>query len=206
MASEQSINRLKEALRRLPGVGPRNAQRIAFHMLDRDREGAKLLAQALMDATGRVQNCENCNNFSEEKICRICASGKRDLNKLCIVETPADLDTIEQAGAYNGLYLVLMGHISPLEGIGPDQLAVKLLLENIKSKPIKEIILATNLTVEGEATADYLSSLLQNQDLIVSRLARGVPVGGELEYMDPNTLNQAFTERRTLHLGTRSKS
>ena len=136
----------------------------------------------------------------------ICASGKRDSNKLCIVETPADLDTIEQAGAYNGLYLVLMGHISPLEGIGPDQLAVKLLLENIKSKPIKEIILATNLTVEGEATADYLSSLLQNQDLIVSRLARGVPVGGELEYMDPNTLNQAFTERRTLHLGTRSKS
>ena len=206
MASAQSISRLKEALRRLPGVGPRNAQRIAFHMLERDREGAKLLAQALIDAAGRVQNCENCNNFSEAKICRICASGKRDSNKLCIVETPADLATIEQAGAYNGIYLVLMGHISPLDGIGPDQLAVDLLLKNVDSKPIKEVILATNLTVEGEATADYLSSLLQNQNLIISRLARGVPVGGELEYMDPNTLNQAFTDRRTLHVGISSKS
>ena len=201
MPNEHAIGRLKEALRRLPGVGPRTAQRIAFHMLERDREGARLLAEALMEATERVTHCGRCNNFSEAELCGICSSGKRNGDLLCVVETPADLDTIEQAGAYSGLYLVLMGHISPLDGIGPDQLAVELLLLNINEYPVKEVILATNLTVEGEATADYLSGLLESLDVVISRLARGVPVGGELEYMDSNTLNQAFLERRTLHRG-----
>ena len=201
MSDEYAIGRLKEALRRLPGVGPRTAQRIAFHMLERDREGAKLLAEALMDAAGRVIHCGRCNNFSESELCGICSSGKRNGDLLCVVETPADLDIIEQAGAYGGLYLVLMGHISPLDGIGPDELAVELLLTNINEYPVKEVILATNLTVEGEATADYLSGLLESRDVVISRLARGVPVGGELEYMDSNTLNQAFLERRTLHRG-----
>jgi recombination protein RecR len=199
MPGEQAIGRLIDALRRLPGIGPRTAQRIAFFMLERDREGARMLADALIDAAGRVNHCSRCNNFSEADLCGICSSGKRNEDLLCVVETPADLDTVEQAGAYSGLYLVLMGHISPLDGIGPDQLAVKLLLQNINDYSVKEVILATNLTVEGEATADYLSGLLEDWDVIVSRLARGVPVGGELEYMDSNTLNQAFLERRTLH-------
>ena len=201
MPDEHAIGRLKEALRRLPGVGPRTAQRIAFHMLERDREGARLLAEALIEAAGRVTHCGRCNNFSEAELCGICSSVKRNSDLLCVVETPADLDTIEQAGVYNGLYLVLMGCISPLDGIGPDELAVELLLWNINEYPVKEVILATNLTVEGEATADYLSGLLQSRDIIISRLARGVPVGGELEYMDSNTLNQAFLERRTLRRG-----
>ena len=202
MASEQSIDRLKEALRRLPGIGPRTAQRFAFHMLERDRDGARLLAEALIDATGRVSHCQRCNNFSEVDICNICSSGKRDAHQLCVVETPADLDTIEQAGAYLGLYLVLMGHISPLDGVGPDQLAVNLLLKNVETYPVKEVILATNLTLEGEATADYLTTLLEDRNITISRLARGVPVGGELEYMDANTLNQAFSDRRTLYVGS----
>ena len=201
MSDEHAIGRLKEALRRLPGVGPRNAQRIAFHLLERDREGAKLLAEALIDAAGRVHHCGRCNNFSESDFCRICSSSSRNVDLLCVVETPADLDTIELAGAYGGLYLVLMGRISPLDGIGPDQLAVELLLKNLDDYPVKEVILATNLTVEGEATADYLSGLLESRNVIISRLARGVPVGGELEYMDSNTLNQAFSERRTLRKG-----
>ena len=199
MPDEHAISRLKEALRRLPGVGPRTAQRIAFHMLERDREGAKLLADALVDAIGQINHCERCNNFSEADLCRICSSGKRNRDLLCVVETPADLDTIEGAGAYDGLYVVLMGRISPLDGVGPEQLAIDLLLTNIDEHPVREVILATNLTVEGEATADYLSNLLESRDITISRLARGVPVGGELEYIDANTLNKAFSERRTLH-------
>ena len=161
-----------------------------------------MLAEALIDASGRVSHCQRCNNFSEVDICNICSSAKRDANQLCVVETPADLDTIEQAGAYVGLYLVLMGHISPLDGVGPDQLAVNLLLKNVEDYPVKEVILATNLTLEGEATADYLTTLLEDRNITISRLARGVPVGGELEYMDANTLNQAFSDRRTLYVGS----
>jgi len=198
MASDEPIVRLKEALRRLPGIGPRSAQRIAFHIIERDQEGARLLSEALVDAVGKISHCSRCNNLSELELCAICSSEKRNEELLCVVETPADLDTIEQAGAYNGLYLVLMGHISPLDGIGPDQLAIGLLLKNIDANPIKEVILATNLTVEGEATADYLGELLKERTIAVSRLARGVPVGGELEYMDSNTLNQAFSDRRTM--------
>ena len=198
MANGEAIDRLKEALRRLPGVGPRTAGRMAFHLLERDREGGKLLAQALQAAVVGVNHCERCNNFSENPLCDVCASGKRDETLLCVVETPADLDTIEQAGAYTGYYFVLMGHLSPLDGIGPDQLGFERLLDLISRGGVQEVILGTNLTVEGQATADYLSDLLQSREITVSRLARGVPAGGELEYMDANTLNQAFSDRRLL--------
>jgi len=198
MANGEAIDRLKEALRRLPGVGPRTAGRMAFHLLERDREGGKVLAQALQAAVAGVNHCERCKNFSENPLCDICDSGKRDETLLCVVETPADLDTIEQAGAYTGYYFVLMGHLSPLDGIGPDQLGFERLLEVVSQGVVEEVILGTNLTVEGQATADYLSDLLQAHEISVSRLARGVPAGGELEYMDANTLNQAFSDRRLL--------
>ncbi|HAA35452.1 MAG TPA: recombination protein RecR [Gammaproteobacteria bacterium] len=206
MANGEAIDRLKEALRRLPGVGPRTAGRMAFHLLERDREGGKLLAQALQAAVAGVNHCERCNNFSEKRLCDVCDSGKRDETLLCVVETPADLDTIEQAGAYTGYYFVLMGHLSPLDGIGPDQLGFERLLELISQGVVQEVILGTNLTVEGQATADYLSDLLQSREITVSRLARGVPAGGELEYMDANTLNQAFSDRRLLVRRTDSQS
>ena len=206
MANGEAIDRLKEALRRLPGVGPRTAGRMAFHLLERDREGGKLLAQALQAAVAGVNHCERCNNFSEKRLCDVCDSGKRDETLLCVVETPADLDTIEQAGAYTGYYFVLMGHLSPLDGIGPDQLGFERLLELISQGSVQEVILGTNLTVEGQATADYLSDLLQSREITVSRLARGVPAGGELEYMDANTLNQAFSDRRLLVRRTDSHS
>ncbi len=179
---------------------------MAFHLLERDREGGKLLAEALDAAVADVSHCERCNNFSEHPLCDICESGKRDQTLLCVVETPADLDTIEQAGAYTGYYFVLMGHLSPLDGVGPDQLGFERLLEVVSKGPVEEVILGTNLTVEGQATADYLSDLLQPQNVNVSRLARGVPAGGELEYMDANTLNQAFADRRMLLQGTDSKA
>jgi recombination protein RecR len=199
MASDAAIERLKEALRRLPGVGPRTAGRMAFHLLERDREGGQLLAEALTAAVSGVMHCERCNNFSEEALCRICSSGKRDEALLCVVETPADLDTIEQAGAYTGYYFVLMGHLSPLDGVGPDQLGFARLEKVVNDSGATEVILGTNLTVEGQATADYLCDLLQDKPVTISRLARGVPAGGELEYMDANTLTQAFSDRRTLY-------
>jgi recombination protein RecR len=199
MASDAAIERLKEALRRLPGVGPRTAGRMAFHLLERDREGGQLLAEALTAAVSGVMHCERCNNFSEEALCRICNSGKRDEALLCVVETPADLDTIEQAGAYTGYYFVLMGHLSPLDGVGPDQLGFARLEKVVNDSGTTEVILGTNLTVEGQATADYLCDLLQDKPVTISRLARGVPAGGELEYMDANTLTQAFSDRRTLY-------
>lgn len=198
MAKNYAIDQLKDALKRLPGVGPRTAGRMAFHLLERDRDGAKILADALQTAVTKVNNCSLCNNLCEQGVCAICQSGKRDRKLLCVVETPADLDTIEDAGAYTGFYFVLMGHLSPIEGIGPDQLGVEKLLQVIKEREVQEVILGTNLTVEGEATADYLYDTLQKTEVSVSRLARGVPSGGELEYMDANTLSQAFTDRRTL--------
>jgi len=206
MADGHAIGQLKQALRRLPGVGPRTAQRMAFHLLERDREGGQILADALRDAVSNVKHCQRCNNFSEQMFCSICESGKRDETLLCVVETPADLDTIEQAGAYTGYYFVLMGHLSPLDGIGPDQLGVERLLQVVSERSVQEVILGTNLTVEGEATADYLCDLFEDKPLTVSRLARGVPSGGELEYMDANTLAQAFSDRRTLHQHTVEES
>ena len=199
MSESHSIDRLRQALKRLPGVGPKTAQRMAFHLLERDREGARLLAEAINDAADSVKNCVRCNNFSETETCAICTSPKREVGLLCVVETPADLETIEQAGAYTGLYFVLMGYLSPLDGIGPDELAIDRLLLILDEYPVTEVILATNLTVEGQATADYLADQFASRGIVISRLARGVPAGGELEYMDSNTLNQAFADRRVIY-------
>jgi len=189
---------LKEALRALPGVGPKNAQRMAFYLMERDREGAKNIADALNQALEKVTSCERCNTFCETPLCELCSSDKRDCSLLCVVETPADLEAIEQVGAYNGLYFVLMGKLSPLEGIGPDQLGFKRLSELVANNDIREIVIATNITAEGETTADYTQELLKPYDVKVTRLARGVPVGGELEYMDQRTLAAAFKDRRSL--------
>ena len=198
MTDGRAIDRLRQALRRLPGVGPKTAQRMAFHLLERDRDGARMLAEAVIDAVTAVNHCRRCNNFSESEVCTVCMSSKRDTEQLCVVETPADLETIEQSGAYSGLYFVLMGHLSPLDRIGPDEIAIERLMQIVEEYPVREIILATNLTMEGQATADYLADQFEVRDEIVTRLARGVPAGGELEYMDSNTLNQAFTDRRTI--------
>lgn len=196
MATSAAIEALKLALKALPGVGPKNAQRMAFHLLERNREGAKDIADALNHALETVTTCRRCNTFCESEVCDICSSEKRDHSLLCVVETPADLEAVEQIGAYTGVYFVLMGRLSPLEGIGPDQLGFKRLGELAANEAIREVIIATNITPEGETTADYTQQLLAPYDIIVSRLARGVPVGGELEYMDQRTLAAAIKDRR----------
>jgi len=194
----QSIETLRQALRRLPGVGPKTAQRMAFHLLERDREGARAIADALNDALARVIRCKRCNTFSEMELCNICASSRRDAQILCVIETPADLESVEQAGVYQGMYFVLMGHMSPLDGIGPEELALDHLRDLVRRETITEVIIASNLTAEGEATAEYIHQLLADQPVKLTRIARGVPVGGELEYLDHGTLSQAFTDRRAL--------
>lgn len=198
MAPGSAIEDLRDALKRLPGVGPKSAQRMAFHLLERDREGAAEIAEALVRALSKVAHCRYCNNFSESEVCRICADQRRDQQLLCVVETPADLESIEQASAFRGVYFVLMGHLAPLDGIGPEQLSIGRLKRDVLERGISEVVLATNLTVEGEATADYIASMLAATGVRLSRLARGVPVGGELEYMDSGTLTQAFEDRREL--------
>ena len=198
MADPRAVEALKSALRRLPGVGPKSAQRMAFHLLERDREGARQIGEAIVQALSKVNHCERCNNFSESAKCPICASAKRDASRLCIVETPADLEAIEQAGAYQGMYFVLMGRLSPLDDVGPAQLGIDRLLALVKSEAVSEIILATNLTTEGQATADFIVALMQPSGVTVTQLARGMPVGSELEYMDAGTLNQAFSDRRAV--------
>lgn len=196
MAISKAIEALKEALKALPGVGPKNAQRMAFHLMERDRDGAKKIASALNHALQTVTSCRRCNTFCESEVCDLCASGKRDQAMLCVVETPADLQAIEQVGAYQGLYFVLMGRLSPLEGIGPDKLAFKRLGALVANNEIDEVVIATNITPEGEITADYTQQLLAPYEIKITRLARGVPVGGELEYMDQRTLAAAFRDRR----------
>ncbi|MDH3637384.1 MAG: recombination mediator RecR [Gammaproteobacteria bacterium] len=198
MANSQAIDLLKQALRRLPGVGPKTAQRMAFHLLERDRDGAREIAEALRVAIDTVKRCRRCNTFSETPLCSICESPRRDASLLCIVETPADLESVENASVYQGMYFVLMGHLSPLDGIGPDDLGFDRLDKLLNSESVQEVIVATNLTVEGEATAEYLHQLLEHKNIKATRLARGVPVGGELEYMDQGTLTQAFEGRRAL--------
>lgn len=198
MAISLAIEALKDALKALPGVGPKNAQRMAFHLMERNREGAKEIADALNYALDKVSSCKRCNTFCESDLCDICSSDKRDKSLLCVVETPADLQAIEQVGAYQGLYFVLMGKLSPLEGIGPDKLGFKRLSELIANNEITEVVIATNITAEGETTADYTQQLLAPFGVKVTRLARGVPVGGELEYMDQRTLAAAFKERRDI--------
>jgi recombination protein RecR len=193
-----SLDALAQALRCLPGVGPKAAQRMALHLLQHDRDGAKRLAQALLDASRTVQHCERCNTFTEGALCALCQSARRDATQLCVVETPADLLMVEQTQAYSGLYFVLMGRLSPLDGIGPKEIRLERLLKRASDGVVREVILATNFTNEGEATAHYLGELLAGPDLRVTRLARGVPVGGEVEYVDAGTLAQALRERRAL--------
>ena len=195
MTVSKAVEDLMKAFRRLPGVGPRTAQRFVFQLLARDRHGAAEIASTLQVAVDNVRHCRQCNNFSESEFCNICSSPSRDNSQLCIVETPADLASFEDAGAYQGLYFVLMGRISPLDGIGPDDLGIEELLKTLSQHPIKEIILATNITLEGDATADYLTDLLAKRGVTATRLARGLPLGGELEYMDKGTLIEAFHRR-----------
>jgi len=198
VSSSPLIKQLVNALRCLPGVGPKSAQRMAFYLLQRHREGAKQLAQALQEAITEVGNCHSCRTLTELETCEICANPARDNTQLCIVETPADIQAIETTGIYKGLYFVLMGHLSPLDGIGPEQIGIPSLIQRIKQLAPKEAILATNPTVEGEATAHYLSEILKPYQIKCSRIAHGVPMGGELEYIDSNTLAHALLGRDTL--------
>ncbi len=193
-----SLDELARSLRCLPGVGPKAAQRMALHLLQHDREGALKLAHALERASEAIRHCERCNTFTEDALCALCRSGKRDASLLCVVETPADLMMIEQTQAYSGLYFVLMGRLSPLDGIGPKEIRLDRLLKRATDGVVREVVLATNFTNEGEVTAHYIGELLAARGLVVSRLARGVPVGGELEYVDAGTLAQALRERRAL--------
>ncbi|MEO5654447.1 MAG: recombination mediator RecR [Nitrosospira sp.] len=196
MKTPTSLEDLIDALRCLPGVGPRSAQRMAYHLLQRDHEGARRLAGSLDYALQHIRHCEKCNNFTEEVICELCRSQRREAALLCVVEMPADLLMMEQAHCYKGLYFVLMGRLSPLDGIGPKEIHLDRLLRRTQDDIVREVVLATNFTVEGEATAHYISELLHNKDLKVTRIARGLPVGGELEHVDSGTLAQAVIERR----------
>ncbi len=196
MEQSPAIELLKQALRRLPGVGPKSAQRMVLYLLERDREGARQIVQALDNALEKVGHCSRCNNLSEQKVCEICESPRRDHSMLCVVESPADLISLEQSAVYNGTYFVLMGHLSPLDGIGPEELGIPHLEAVMDKSNLKEVILATNLTVEGEATAHFISVLASRRGIRVTRIAYGVPVGGELEYVDGGTLARAFTGRQ----------
>lgn len=196
MSDVPALEALKQALRRLPGVGPKSAQRMAFHLLERDREGARQLSQALANAVERVIRCRRCNNFSESELCEICSSPRRDASLLCIVESPSDLVSLDQSGVYNGLYFVLMGRLSPLDGVGPEDIGIPRLEALLGEGGIKEVVLATNLTVEGEATAHYISELVRQRGIKATRIAYGVPIGGELEYTDRMTLARALSGRR----------
>jgi recombination protein RecR len=196
--SAKGLERLVEALRVLPGVGPRSAQRMAYHLLQHDRAGADQLSQALAQALQSVQRCARCNNFSEEEVCALCSSPRRDASLLCVVETPADLSMVEQTLSYSGTYFVLMGRLSPLDGVGPRDIGLDRLQARVADGEVREVILATNFTNEGEATAHYIAEMLRARGIRVSRIARGVPLGGELEYVDAGTLSQALLERREI--------
>lgn len=196
--SPSSLDELIEALRCLPGVGPKSAQRMAYHLLQRDQRGAARLGHALLHALEVLRHCERCNTFAEEAVCPRCANPRRDPALLCVVEMPADLAMIEQTQSYNGLYYVLMGRLSPLDGIGPRELRFDKLIARATEEGVREVILATNFTNEGEATAHTVATLLSARGVKVSRLSRGVPVGGELEHTDTGTIAQALMERRSV--------
>lgn len=198
MSGSPLVNQLIEALRCLPGVGPKSAQRMAYHLLERDRQGAENLSLSLDKAVKEVGNCEQCRSLSELTICDICTSTKRDRAIICIVESPADVQIIDQSADYNGLFFVLMGHLSPLDGIGPEDIGLELLAKRLDQAEIKEVVLATNFTVEGEATAHYISEMVISRKIKASRIAHGVPVGGELEYVSSSTLSRAFSGRQTI--------
>jgi recombination protein RecR len=192
------IEQLVESLRCLPGVGRKGAQRMALHLLERDREAGLALAVALTEAIEKVGHCSQCRNFSEDELCTICADNRRDGSLVCVVESPADVVAVEQSGSYRGLYFVLMGHLSPIDGIGPGEIGLDILKQRVEEGLIEELILATNPTVEGEATAYYLSDMVRAEPVKVSRIAHGVPLGGELEYVDGSTLAHAISGRRAL--------
>jgi len=196
MEKPAALEELIQALRCLPGVGPKSAQRMAYHLLQRDSKGAERLARGLSEALGRIRHCERCNTFTEGLVCTLCASPRRDASLLCVVESPGDLLMMEQSQSYSGLYFVLMGRLSPLDGVGPSEIHLERLLKRATDGQVAEVILATNFTVEGEATAHYIAELLAGKGLRVSRIARGLPVGGELENVDAGTLAQAVLERR----------
>ncbi len=196
MSGSPLVNQLIEALRCLPGVGPKSAQRMAYYLLERDRSGAENLSAVLAKAAKEVGHCEQCRSLSEQKVCDICISSNRDRTLLCIVETPSDVQVIEQSTNFNGLFFVLMGHLSPLDGIGPEEIGLGLLAKRLDLGEIKEVVLATNFTVEGEATAHYISEMVNSRNITASRIAHGVPVGGELEYVNSSTLSHAFTGRQ----------
>lgn len=191
------LESLIEALRCLPGVGPKSAQRMAYHLLQSDRQGARRLGDALLHALDAVRHCQRCNTLSQTDLCDRCASPHRDSSLLCVVETPVDMNMMEQTLAYKGLYYVLMGRISPLDGVGARELGFERLLARVLDGEVREVILATNYTNEGEATAHYLSAMLAPRGIRVTRIARGIPVGGELEFVDPGTLAQALRERKS---------
>ncbi len=198
MAFSPLVDELVDALRCLPGVGQKTAQRMAFHLLERGRSGGVRLAEALDKAMSGVRRCESCQNFSDTEICSICENPVRHNGILCVVESPSDLLAIEQAGDYKGGYFVLMGHLSPIDGVGPEEIGIERLLERINREGTRELILATNPTVEGEATAHYIADRLDGQDVLITRLAHGIPVGGELGYVDGFTLSHAFRGRKPL--------
>lgn len=195
MAESGLLQHLIQSLRCLPGVGPKSAQRMAFYLLQRDREGARQLAKALLDAADKIGYCQICRTFSENEICRICSNSSRDSTLLCVVENPSDVWVIDQAGFFNGLYFVLHGRLSPLDGIGPDELGVDVLDQRLIDGQIKELVLATNSTVEGEATAHFIAELARKNGVKATRIAHGVPMGGELEFIDSGTLSHAFNGR-----------
>jgi recombination protein RecR len=196
MSDAHSLDALIQALRRLPGVGVKSASRMAFHLLQHDREGAQLLARALQEAATNVRHCTRCHTFSETEVCATCRDPARDASKLCVVETPADQMALERTGAYKGLYYVLMGKLSPLDGIGPKDIGLKSLFERASDGTVREVILATNFTAEGEATAHVIGEALKARGVAFTRLARGVPIGSELEYVDLGTIAHALVDRR----------
>jgi len=198
MKKNEVLESLVDALKILPGVGPKSALRLTYFLLQRNRNGAKKLSEKISNALEQLMHCELCNNFSEEPVCSICSSDKRDKNTICIVEMPTDLLMLEETHSYDGLYFILMGRLSPLDGIGPNDIHLSKLIKRIKISNIKEIILATNFTVEGNATAQYIKELFKDVDIKTSRIARGLPMGGEIEYVDSGTLAQAIVERKTL--------
>jgi len=194
--AEPALEGLIDALRRLPGVGVKSAQRMAFHLLQHDRDGARRLAQALTDATQRMRHCQRCHTYTEAEVCSTCQDPRRDPRQLCVVETPADQAALERSGSFKGLYFVLMGRISPLQGVGPAEIGADELLERASDGVVEEVILATGFTAEGEVTAHALAAALKARGLKVTRLARGVPAGSELEYVDLSTIAHAMGDRR----------
>ena len=196
MADTSSLDALIDALRRLPGVGVKSASRMAFHLLQHDRQGSQLLSRALQEAAANVRHCERCNTFTEATICQVCTDPRRDGSKLCVVETPADQAALERTNAFRGYYFVLMGRLSPLDGIGPKDIGLQKLFDRALDGIVSEVILATNFTAEGEATAHVIGEALRQRGLAVTRLARGVPAGSELEYVDLGTIAHALVDRR----------